>query len=50
MQFLSLVLNSRAVDHGVMELLPLVVVSLIAIVSTVVVTARDGYRRVPRKF
>jgi hypothetical protein len=31
------------------ELMPLLAISAVAIVSTVFVTARDGYRRVPRK-
>jgi hypothetical protein len=30
------------------ELIPLLAISAVAIVSTVLVTARDGYRRVPR--
>ncbi len=31
------------------ELMPLLAISAVAIVSTVYVTSRDGYRRVPRK-
>ncbi len=31
------------------EMIPLAAISLVAIVSTVLVTGRDGYRRAPRK-
>jgi hypothetical protein len=31
------------------EFVPLFAISLVAIVSTVLVTGRDGYRRIPRK-
>jgi hypothetical protein len=31
------------------EILPFLAVSTVAIVSTVLVTGRDGYRRIPRK-
>jgi hypothetical protein len=31
------------------EMLPLIAIAAVAIVSTVLVTGRDGYRRVPRK-
>jgi hypothetical protein len=31
------------------ELIPLAAIAVVAIVSTVLVTGRDGYRRVPRK-
>jgi hypothetical protein len=31
------------------EIFPLLAISTVAIVSTVLVTGRDGYRRVPRK-
>jgi hypothetical protein len=31
------------------EILPFLAVSTVAIASTVLVTGRDGYRRIPRK-
>jgi hypothetical protein len=31
------------------EIIPFAAISTVAIVSTVLVTGRDGYRRVPRK-
>jgi hypothetical protein len=31
------------------EIIPFLAVSTVAIVSTVLVTGRDGYRRIPRK-
>ena len=31
------------------ELIPFLAIATVAIVSTVLVTGRDGYRRVPRK-
>jgi hypothetical protein len=31
------------------EILPVLAISTVAIVSTVLVTGRDGYRRIPRK-
>ncbi len=31
------------------EIIPIAAISTVAIVSTVLVTGRDGYRRVPRK-
>jgi len=31
------------------EIIPLAAISTVAIISTVLVTGRDGYRRVPRK-
>jgi hypothetical protein len=31
------------------ELIPLLAITTVAIVSTVLVTGRDGYRRIPRK-
>ena len=31
------------------ELLPILALSLVALISTVFVTGRDGYRRIPRK-
>jgi hypothetical protein len=31
------------------EIIPFLAISTVAIVSTVLVTGRDGYRRVPRK-
>jgi hypothetical protein len=31
------------------EFLPLLALALVAITSTVLVTRRDGYRRIPRK-
>ena len=31
------------------ELIPFLAISTVAIVSTIMVTGRDGYRRVPRK-
>jgi hypothetical protein len=32
-----------------LEMIPVAAISTVAIVSTVLVTGRDGYRRVPRK-
>jgi len=32
-----------------LEIIPFAAISTVAIVSTVLVTGRDGYRRVPRK-
>jgi hypothetical protein len=31
------------------EMIPLLAISVVAVVSTVLVTGRDGYRRIPRK-
>jgi hypothetical protein len=31
------------------EIIPFLAVSMVAIVSTVLVTGRDGYRRIPRR-
>ncbi len=31
------------------EIIPVAAVSVVALVSTVLVTGRDGYRRIPRK-
>jgi len=31
------------------EFVPLFAIALIAVISTVLVTGRDGYRRIPRK-
>ncbi len=31
------------------EIIPFFAVSMVAIVSTVLVTGRDGYRRIPRR-
>jgi len=31
------------------EIVPFIAISTVAIVSTVLVTGRDGYRRIPRK-
>ena len=37
-------------DTGPMyEIISLFAISLVAVVSTVLVTGRDGYRRIPRK-
>ena len=30
-------------------MIPLLAISVVAVVSTVLVTGRDGYRRIPRK-
>jgi hypothetical protein len=32
-----------------LEIIPVAAISAVALVSTVLVTGRDGYRRIPRK-